>query len=127
MVCLWVSLWVQPAIAMHFLPQTNGVGGMMAPLANVIDEKLGSEFGQKLDLNNSNIQAFAQYPGLYPTLAREIIKNAPYEAVEDVLNIPGLSDRQKEKLQANLEHFTITEVEPALVSGQDRINPGIYK
>jgi photosystem II PsbU protein len=43
------------------------------------------------------------------------------------LNIPGLSDRQKEKLQANLEHFTITEVEPALVSGQDRINPGIYK
>jgi photosystem II PsbU protein len=125
MVYLWLSLWIQPVIAMHLFPQPDGMGGIMT--ANVIDEKLSSEFGQKIDLNNSNIQTFAQYPGLYPTLAREIIKNAPYETVEDVLDIPGLSDRQKEKLQANLEHFTVTEVEPALVSGQDRINPGIYK
>jgi hypothetical protein len=33
----------------------------------------------------------------------------------------------KEVLQTNLEHFTVTKVERALVEGQDRYNPGIYK
>ncbi|MGB8702486.1 MAG: photosystem II complex extrinsic protein PsbU [Thermosynechococcaceae cyanobacterium] len=96
-------------------------------LQNVVDEKLGGEYGRKIDLNNSNIDAFTQYPGLYPTLARVIIKNAPYEKAEDVLKISGLSDRQKDTLQANLEHFTVTKVERALVEGEDRYNPGIYK
>jgi photosystem II PsbU protein len=44
-----------------------------------------------------------------------------------VLDIPGLSDRQKETLKVNLEHFTVTTVEKALVEGEDRYNPGIYK
>ncbi len=97
------------------------------PSSSAVDVKLGTEYGKKLDLNNSNIQAFSQYRGLYPNLARIIIKNAPYEKVEDVLEIPGLSEKQQEILQANLDNFTVTSVEPALVEGQDRINPGIYK
>jgi photosystem II PsbU protein len=127
MICLWSLIWIQPVIATNLVSQPNQVLGIEIPFGNVIDEKLGSEFGQKIDLNNSNIQTFTQYPGLYPNLAREIIKNAPYEEVEDVLDIPGLSDRQKETLKANLEHFTVTAVEKALVEGEDRYNPGIYK
>jgi photosystem II PsbU protein len=96
-------------------------------LSTIVDTKLGSEYGKKLDLNNSNVQTFTDYKGLYPNLARIIVKNAPYETVEDVLEIPGLSDKQKETLRANLDNFTVTPVEPALVEGQDRINPGIYK
>lgn len=76
-----------------------------------LDIKLGTEFGKKIDLNNTNVRAFQQYPGLYPTLAKKIIKNAPYRKVEDVLNIAGLSDRQKEIIQANFENFTVTELE----------------
>jgi photosystem II PsbU protein len=124
---LWLLLWIQPVMAANLVLRSNSILAIEIPLGNVIDEKLGSEFGQKIDLNNSNIQTFTQYPGLYPTLAREIIKNAPYEEVEDVLDIPGLSDRQKETLKANLEHFTVTAVEKALVEGEDRYNPGIYK
>lgn len=100
---------------------------IVQPQSNVIDIKLGTEYGEKLDLNNSNVQSFTQYRGLYPNLARLIVKNAPYEKVEDVLEIPGLSEQQRETLQANLENFTVTPVEPALVGGEDRINPGIYK
>ncbi|WP_404790123.1 hypothetical protein [Altericista sp. CCNU0014] len=37
-----------------------------------------------------------------------------------VLDIPGLSDRQKETLQANLDCFTVTAVEKALIEGEDR-------
>jgi photosystem II PsbU protein len=127
MICLWGLIWIQPVIATNLVSQPNPVLAIKIPFGNVIDEKLRSEFGQKIDLNNSNIQTFTQYPGLYPNLAREIIKNAPYEEVEDVLDIPGLSDRQKETLKANLEHFTVTAVEKALVEGEDRYNPGIYK
>jgi photosystem II PsbU protein len=125
--CLLVLLWIQPVMAANLALQSNEILAIEIPFGNVVDEKLGSEFGQKIDLNNSNIQTFTQYPGLYPNLARAIIQNAPYAEVEDVLDIPGLSDRQKETLKANLEHFTVTAVEKALVEGEDRYNPGIYK
>ncbi|MBD2198998.1 MULTISPECIES: photosystem II complex extrinsic protein PsbU [Calothrix] len=94
---------------------------------NRADAKLATEFGKKIDLNNTNVRAFQQYPGLYPTLAKKIIKNAPYKNVEDVLNLPGLSDRQKQTLQANLDKFTVTEFEPAFNEGDDRFNNGIYR
>lgn len=94
---------------------------------NVMDDKLKTEFGKKIDLNNTNVRAFLDYPGLYPTLARLIIKNAPFEKVEDVLSIPGLTDRQKEVLKKNLDNFTVTSAEAALVEGGDRFNNGIYK
>lgn len=98
-----------------------------APLRNAADDKLATEFGKKIDLNNSHVRTFRQYPGMYPTLAGKIIQNAPYEKVEDVLEIPGLSDRQKELLQANLDKFTVTEADPTFVEGGDRFNPGVYE
>ncbi|WP_017651571.1 photosystem II complex extrinsic protein PsbU [Fortiea contorta] len=94
---------------------------------NRADAKLGTEFGKKIDLNNTNVRAFQQYPGLYPTLAKVIIKNAPYKNLEDVLDIPGLSERQKQTLQANFDHFTVTDLEPAFNEGDDRFNNGIYR
>lgn len=94
---------------------------------NAVDDKLATEFGEKIDLNNTNVRAFLQYPGLYPTVARLILKNAPYEDVNDVLDIPGLTDRQLEVLQANLDKFTVSPPENALTEGDDRINNGIYR
>lgn len=94
---------------------------------NRADEKLGTEFGKKIDLNNTNVRAFQKYPGMYPNLARKIIKNAPYKNVEDVLEIEGLSDRQKELLQSNLDKFAVTDAESAFTEGDDRYNNGIYR
>lgn len=97
------------------------------PLRNRADDKLATEFGKKIDLNNTNVRAFQRYQGMYPTLATKIVRNAPYEKVEDVLEIPNLSDRQKQILQANLDNFTVTETEPAFNEGDDRFNNGIYR
>lgn len=94
---------------------------------NRADYKLGTDFGKKIDLNNTNVRAFQKYPGMYPTLARKIISNAPYENVEEVLEIPDLSDRQKQILQANLDKFVVTDVEAAFTEGDDRFNNGIYR
>ncbi len=96
-------------------------------LRNAVDDKLGTEYGSKLDLNNTNVQAFTKFPGLYPTIAGKILKNAPYDTVEDVLNIPNLSDREQAILEKNLDKFTVTTVDPALVEGADRFNNGVYK
>jgi photosystem II PsbU protein len=96
-------------------------------LNNAVDAKLGTEYGAKLDLNNANVQNFRKYPGLYPTLARKILLNAPFENEEDVLDIPGLSERQIAILKDNLDNFTVTPPDPALVEGADRFNNGVYK
>ncbi len=96
-------------------------------LQNPADAKLADVYGNRIDLNNTNVRAFQKYPGLYPTLAGKIIKYAPYNEVEDVLKIEGLSERQKQILQANLDHFKVTEVEPVYTEGFDRYNNGIYR
>jgi photosystem II PsbU protein len=95
-------------------------------LINKVDAKLTTEYGQKIDLNNSDIRDFRDLRGFYPNLAGKIIKNAPYDEINDVLTIPGLSDKQKEQLQANLDKFTVTETSQELTEGDDRFNPGVY-
>ncbi len=94
---------------------------------NRADDRLADVYGDKIDLNNTNIGAFQRYRGLYPTLARKIVFNAPYENVEEVLNIKGLSERQKERLQANLDNFTVSKTEAIFNEGAERINNGIYR
>jgi len=96
-----------------------------APVRNAADDKL-AEIKDKTDLNNSPLQAFKQYSGFYPKLASKIIKHAPYEQVEDVLNIPGLSNTQKERLKEHFDDFTVTKVAKELTQGDDRLNNGIY-
>lgn len=128
--CLgWLTL-PQPAVAANlnqFMVRPTPVLAVEDSIRNVMDDKLQTEFGQKIDLNNTNVRAFMQYPGMYPTLAKMIVKYAPFEEIDDVLKMPGLSDRQKEVLKANFEHFTVTSVENALVEGGDRYNNGIYR
>ncbi len=78
-------------------------------LPNVAEERLCSDEGQKIDLNNANMVAFTDCPGFYPTLAKLIVTNGPYQKVEDVLELPGLSEHQQKMLKANLDNFTVTD------------------
>ncbi len=95
-------------------------------IRNSADTKLGTEFGKKIDLNNTNVRAFRKYPGLYPAIARKVVDNAPYQSIESVLEIPGLSEKQKEMLQANLDNFTLTTTDDTFTEGGDRYNNGYY-
>ncbi|MEL6494662.1 MAG: photosystem II complex extrinsic protein PsbU [Cyanobacteria bacterium J06623_7] len=93
---------------------------------NTADEKRSELIKGKLDLNNSDVREFRRLRGFYPSLASKIIQNAPYNTVEDVLDIPGLSDTQVERLQANIDEFFVTDVEASMNAGGDRYNPGLY-
>jgi photosystem II PsbU protein len=96
-------------------------------LRNSVDDKLSTEYGSKIDVNNTNIASFRKFRGLYPTIAGKVVSNAPYQSIEDVLDIPGLSAIEKDRLQKNLDIFTISDPDPALVEGADRFNNGVYK
>lgn len=96
-------------------------------LRNNIDDKLSTDYGSKIDVNNTNVAAFAKYRGLYPTIGGKIVKNAPYDSLEDVLSIPGLSETERNRIESNMDNFTISDPVPALVEGADRFNNGVYK
>ena len=126
---------VQPAAAAGFGSQigisTTGTtllanaGGR--ELRNSVDDKYATEYGNKIDVNNTNIAAFRKYRGLYPTIAGKVVSNAPYDSIEDILEIPGLRQVEKDRIQQNLDVFTISAPDPALVEGADRFNNGVYK
>ncbi|MDX2256244.1 MAG: photosystem II complex extrinsic protein PsbU [Pseudanabaenaceae cyanobacterium bins.39] len=79
----------------------------------------------KIDLNNSNINNFRQVRGMYPTLGRIIIENAPYQSLDDVLAIPGLTEGQKELITANADKFTLKRPDESM--GRERINNANYR
>ncbi|MEA5532855.1 photosystem II complex extrinsic protein PsbU [Crocosphaera sp. XPORK-15E] len=115
------------AVALVMISSFGFVGqAIAARTLNPVDAKLTTEFGQSIDLNNSNIRVFRELRGFYPNLASKIILNSPYDKVEDVLEIPGLSERQKQRLQANLDKFVVTPPASELTEGDDRLNPGVY-
>ena len=96
-----------------------------ADIRNVADDKI-AERGDKVDLNNSSVRRFQQFPGMYPTLAGKIVLGGPYDSVNDVLSL-DLTDRQKELFEKYRDNFTVTEPSIALNEGFDRINDGQYR
>jgi len=79
----------------------------------------------KVDINNANVQAFRQFPGMYPTAAGAIATHGPYKSVADIYNIPGLDDRVKEIMKKYEGSFVCLPPSPAYVL--DRINNGMYR
>lgn len=122
----------QPVAAVGLGSEIMGSSALLAnaggrDLRNSIDDKMATEYGNKIDVNNTNIAAFRKYRGLYPTIAGKVVSNAPYDSVEDILDIPGLRQIEIDRIQQNLDVFTISAPDPALVEGADRFNNGVYK
>lgn len=122
----WSGMHIQPVAAAPWSPAWQSPV-LAEELRNAVDDKLSTEYGSKLDLNNANVQAFVKYKGMYPTIAGKILKNAPYSTVDEVLDIPGLSDRERDIIESHLGEFAVTPTDPALVEGADRYNNGVYR
>ena len=94
-------------------------------IRNVADDKIPERDG-KVDLNNSSVRRFQQFPGMYPTMAWKIVLGGPYTSVDDVLSL-DLSERQVELFEKYRDNFTVTPPSIALNEGDDRINDGQYR
>merc|ERR1711924_299246 len=53
----------------------------------------------KVDINNANVMAYRQFPGMYPTAAGFIASHGPYKQVADIYKEPGLADNIKDIIQ----------------------------
>ena len=107
--CFGLLATPQVTSAASFEGQPVKILAVESSLSSLENKSLCTLDGQKIDLNNANLIAFTDCPGFYPTLAKSIVINGPYQNVEDVLTIPELSDRQKERLVANLDRFMVSD------------------
>ena len=94
-------------------------------IRNVADDKIAEREG-KVDLNNSSVRRFQQFPGMYPTMAGKIVLGGPYDSVDDVLSL-DLTERQQELFDKYRDNFVVTPPAIALNEGDDRINDGQYR
>lgn len=119
----------QPAVAADMgrviRPASPVLGAMER--RNAVEDKLKTKFGEKIDLNNANVRTFARFPGMYPTIAGMILRNSPFDSVDDVFNMPGLTEQQVSILNTHKDSFVVTPPETAIVEGGDRFNNGIYE
>mmetsp|Transcript_63015 Transcript_63015/g.117205 ORF Transcript_63015/g.117205 Transcript_63015/m.117205 type:complete len:224 (+) Transcript_63015:82-753(+) len=79
----------------------------------------------KVDINNANVQAYRQFPGMYPTIAGLIGSNGPYKSVSDVYNVPGLTEPMKSVLKQYEGNLVCFPADPAYFI--DRVNNGLYR
>eukprot|EP00929_Paragymnodinium_shiwhaense_P106509 TRINITY_DN7196_c0_g1_i2.p1 TRINITY_DN7196_c0_g1~~TRINITY_DN7196_c0_g1_i2.p1 ORF type:complete len:192 (+),score=42.62 TRINITY_DN7196_c0_g1_i2:113-688(+) len=96
--------------------------------ASALVDYEGIEFlggSDRVDINNAPVQAYRQYPGFYPTAAGKIASNGPYKSVEDIYNIPGVTEATKAIFKKYEKQLVCLPVSPAYFL--DRINNGMYK
>merc|ERR1719436_1244533 len=79
----------------------------------------------KVDLNNANVQAYRQFPGMYPTAAGQIATHGPYSKVTDIYDIPGLEEKLKDIMKKYEKNFVCLPPNQAYVL--DRVNNGMYR
>ncbi|NJK72772.1 MAG: Photosystem II extrinsic protein [Synechococcaceae cyanobacterium SM2_3_60] len=125
----WRSLWQRVGtLALLICLCVGLVAG--AAQADDSDVKLYNssdiEIDGKIDINNTTLRKYRKYPGMYPTLARILVLNAPYKTAEDILKIPGLTPAQIARLEENLPYFVAGPYQEGANPLYDRINKGYY-
>merc|ERR1712187_337582 len=98
--------------------------GALAPAAApaIVDYDAVKYLGgtDKVDLNNANVQAYRQFPGMYPTAAGFIATHGPYKTVSDIYNIQGMPDGVKDIIKKYEKNLIVLPYNEAY--GIDRIN-----
>lgn len=119
-------LFATAAIAVIFVAGFLGaIDNNQAFAAELPDTSYIKADNSKIDLNNANIYQFRQIPGMYPTIGRIIIENAPYDSLDEVLVAKGLTEDQKQKIRENADRFTLFKPDNSMQ--RERINNATYR
>ena len=76
----------------------------------------------KIDVNKCELRPYQKLHGMYPTLASKIVKGIPYNNVNDLLKIKGLTEVEKQLINKYEQSFTYNQ--EYIV---DKINNGLYR
>uniref|UniRef100_UPI0032B08EBF Photosystem II reaction center protein U n=1 Tax=Chroomonas placoidea TaxID=173977 RepID=UPI0032B08EBF len=78
-----------------------------------------------IDVNNANVRVYTRLPGMYPAIAKKIIKRAPYKDINEMLEKGDFTAAEKDILDKYLPNLTALEPAPEYVI--DNINNGLYR
>jgi len=79
----------------------------------------------KVDINNANVQAYRQFPGMFPYAAGFIATHGPYKEVSDIYKEEKLDPKIKEIIQKYEKNLVCFPPSPAYFI--DRINNAMYR
>ena len=79
----------------------------------------------KIDVNNANIRVYTRFPGFYPSIAKKIVTGAPYKSPEDILRNPELTEKEKDLIKQQMDHFVTLPPQSEYVV--DQVNNGLYR
>ena len=95
--------------------------GEAAPTARAKEQKAvepGS--GAPVDLNTADLKALESLPGVGPATAKKIIAARPFESVDDLSKVKGMSkakvDALKDKVTVSREKAAVPEAKPAMTA-----------
>lgn len=103
-----------------------GAAALFPALANAEIDYEGVKYlggTNKVDVNNANIRAFTQFPGMYPSAAAKILKAVPndgYKSAGELYNAPGLTSAEKDVIKKYEGNFVFLTPKPEYVI--DRLN-----
>jgi photosystem II PsbU protein len=80
-----------------------------------------------VDVNNANIRVYTRFPGMYPAIAKILVKNAPYSSTEEIES--KLSDKLTPEMKAIYAKYKkqLVALKPAPEYQEDIINNGLYR
>jgi photosystem II PsbU protein len=65
-----------------------------------------------VDVNNANIRVYTRFPGMYPNIARKIVKGIPYASIDEMLQKQPFTAAELEILDKYLKNLTALEAAP---------------
>jgi photosystem II PsbU protein len=68
-----------------------------------------------IDINNANVRVYTRLPGMYPNIAKQIVKNVPFKSVEDLYKLKTLSSEQKETIRKYEKNLVALEPAPEVL------------
>jgi hypothetical protein len=65
-----------------------------------------------VDVNNANIRVYTRFPGMYPTIARKIVKGIPYASIDEMLQKQAFTTEELQILDKYLKNLAALEPAP---------------
>lgn len=65
-----------------------------------------------IDVNNANIRVYTRFPGMYPNIARKIVKKSPYKDINEVFEKCSFTEDEKKIVTKYLDNLTALEPAP---------------
>jgi photosystem II PsbU protein len=65
-----------------------------------------------IDINNANIRVYTRLPGMYPNIAKKIVKGVPYSDINQLVTKAGLTDEEAKIVDKYLPNLVALEPAP---------------